>query len=237
MSKGLNIDFSRLPGIIKPVTIDLITIISKNDNPKLALFEKQMTLDEALNGTTLSRLSKTIDDENLAIILVFLINRLSSNFNVGRKFTDDQAIVMALDLIEVFKYETIEDVLLMFRMARTGRIGDGRDFKLDSQTVFHKWIPQYLEMKVDLRDQLHNRTKNLTFGHEMTIEDVKKAYKKRMSAVKSEEQKDAEIDKLTKGFTRNQLEDLISEWAKDPSKNKMLRHLMKKRNTIKYDSI
>ena len=64
-----------------------------------------------------------------------------------------------MDLFEIFGYETIEDVVLMFKYARQGRIGDGKDFKLDSQTVFHKWVPEYLELKSIERENQHNKQK------------------------------------------------------------------------------
>ena len=218
---------------VKPVTAELVSIVAQQDFVKLAFYEKQMTLEKAIGGTTLKKLEKTINEENLTILIVFLINRLSSNFNVGRKFTGDQAVMMAIDLIENFGYETLEDILLMFRMVRTGRIGDGKDFKLDSQTVFHKWIPQYLELKIDLRQKLHNREKEMSFENSLTIEDVKKAYAKSKSTPQQKEDEiNAEIDKITEGFNREDLENLILIWEKDISKKHIMRHLTKKRLTI-----
>lgn len=219
--------------LLKPTTSELISLIAANDLPSLALYERQMTLQKAIEGTTLHKLSKTINDENLVVIIVYLIDRVSENFNVGKKFTEGQSFIMALDLLDVFKHENLEDILLMFRMARTGKIGDGKDYKLDSQTVFHKWIPQYLEMKIDQREQMHSREKNMTFSNQISLEDVRKAYEKKKSAQKIEDEKNEKIDEITKGFTREQLENLITEWEHDPTKKPMLSYLIKKRWTIK----
>lgn len=159
MAEGIIIHKNQLQKLTKPITQELMSILSEYDEVKLAIYEKKMTIEKAMEGTSLRLLSKTIDEKNLVKTLVYFINRFSANFNVGKKFTPTQAITMALDLTEIFAYETIEDVMLMLKMARTGQIGDGKDFKLDSQTVFHKWIPEYLELKALKRENLHNRQK------------------------------------------------------------------------------
>jgi hypothetical protein len=228
-------DINQMLAIVKPTTASLITFIANNDNTSLAAFEQELTLEKAIEGTSLRKLSNIITDKNLTILNVFLINRLANNFNVSRNFTHEQSYIMALDLIDVFKDETLEDLLLMFRMARSGRIGDGQDYKLDSQTVFHKWMPQYLNLKAELRENNHRKEKEQlkAFTKDLTIEDVKKAYIKKMSAQKIEDARNARIDEITKDFTREDLENLIVEWTKDDVKKKYLRYLTKKRLTIK----
>ncbi len=112
-----------------------------------------------MQGLSLNKLSNEIERKNVVKAISFLVLRLSENFNVGKKFTSEQASLMAMDLFEIFSYESLEDVVLMFKYARQGRIGDGKDFKLDSQTVFHKWVPEYLELKAIEREQQHTRQK------------------------------------------------------------------------------
>lgn len=131
----------------------------ENNPTKLVLFEGELTISKAMNGNTLNKLSTQIEKKNVIKAIAYLTLRLSENFNVGKKFTASQASIMALDLFEVFGYETLEDVMLMFKYARQGRIGDGKDFKLDSQTVFHKWIPAYLELKAKEREDQHLKEK------------------------------------------------------------------------------
>lgn len=112
-----------------------------------------------MEGVRLNKLSTLIEKKNVVKAIAYLAARLSENFNVGKKFTPEQSSIMALDLFEILGYETLEDVVLMFKYARQGRIGDGKDFKLDSQTVFHKWIPEYLELKAIERENQHNKQK------------------------------------------------------------------------------
>ncbi|HEY6143760.1 MAG TPA: hypothetical protein VIV55_10150 [Flavobacterium sp.] len=218
---------------VKQITAELITILAEQDEGKLITYEGNLNLAKASDGTTIKKLTKVLDDEILTTIIVFLINRLSENFNVGKKFTDEQAFMMAVDLKDIFGYETLEDILLMFRMARTGRIGDGKDFKLDSQVVFHKWIPQYLDLKADFREGEHNRIKSLSFSTVLTIEQVKNSYKRRISLQEREDRRNARINEITEGFDREMLENLITEWQLDESKKPYLRYLTAKRLTIK----
>lgn len=157
MENALIATTSQMLSQVKPATAELISIVGTGNEIDLALYEKELTMDKAIDGTSLRKLSKTINDKNLTKIIVFMINRLTSNFNVGKNIKPDQAIRIAVDLIDSFEYETLEDLLLMFKMARTGRIGNGKDFKLDSQTVFNKWLPEYLELKAEARERSHRR--------------------------------------------------------------------------------
>lgn len=133
--------------------------MAENRTGDLVLLEGDLNVSTAMEGVSISKLSRTIEKKNVVKAIAYLTTRLADNFNVGKKFSVEQASLMAIDLFEVFTYETLEDVLLMFKYARQGRIGDGKDFKLDSQTVFHKWVPEYLELKAIERENQHNKKK------------------------------------------------------------------------------
>lgn len=218
----------------KALTQKLIAVLVSKSEGELALFENELTLNSAMQGTSLRKLSKVIDQKNTVKALVFLTTRLSDNFNVGKKFTEEQAIVMAFDLLEVFGYETMEDVVLMFKMARQGKIGDGKDFKLDSQTVFHKWIPEYLDLKAEHRENEHTKSKKLidTLENNTSFYDLQKLKKE-----KSEQRKKVivYIDKITKDIDRNTLEKMIIEWNQDPIKKEYIALLKEKRLVVKGD--
>lgn len=233
MENLLVINKNLIGSLDNPTTSELILLINKHDEISLAEYENKMCLEKALEGTTLKKLAKVLDNKNLTKIIVFFIKRLSANFNVGKKFTDDQAVVLAFDLLDVFGHETLEDLLLMFKMARSGKIGDGKDFKLDSQVIFHKWVPEYLELKAEARELKYIKEKKSYTTKELTIEEVKKSYKKKISLQEREDRRHARIDELTKDFTREDLEHLIEEWQKDEAKKKFIRYLTVKRLTIK----
>lgn len=206
----------------------------KNDIAGLIEIEATTTLASAAEGTTLSKLTSQIEKRNVVKVVTYLTTRLADNFNVGKKFSVEQASIMAMDLLEVFNYETIEDVVLMFRYARQGKIGDGKDFKLDSQTVFHKWVPEYLELKAELREQNHNKQKNELLSIEVTLDDVKATYTKAAKAQMPERVK-AYVDRITKDIDRPALEKLIEEWAVDEVKKPYLDILKRKRIEIKSE--
>ena len=218
----------------KALTQKLIAVLVSKSEGELAIFENELTLASASEGTSLRKLTKLIDQKNTVKALVFLTTRLSDNFNVGKKFTEEQAIVMAFDLIEVFSYETLEDVVLMFKLARQGKIGDGKDFKLDSQTVFHKWIPDYLNLKAEFRENEHLLAKKKID----TLENATGFYELRKLRKEKNIQRDrviAYVDKITEGIDRNALEKIITEWRADPIKNEYIQLLTVKRLQIKGD--
>jgi hypothetical protein len=123
------------------------------------MFEHELTVEKAMDSVSIGKLTRSIDKINVIKAITYLILRLAEHFNMKGKFTSEQASVLALDLTQIFDYETLEDVVLMFKLARQGRIGDGKDFKLDGQTVLHKWVPEYLELKAIERERQHNDKK------------------------------------------------------------------------------
>lgn len=216
------------------LTQKLINILIEQNEGKLVYFENELSIANAMEGTSLRKLSKLIDQKNTIKAIVFLTTRLSDNFNVGKKFTEEQAIVMAFDLMEVFGYETLEDVVLMFKMARQGKIGDGKDFKLDSQTVFHKWIPDYLNLKAEFRENEHTKAKKKidTLESSTSFYDFRKLQKENKDKL---DKVIRYIDKITTGIDRPSLEKLIKEWNSDPIKKEYVSLLKTKRLSVKGD--
>lgn len=220
-----------MTNVTKTSTIQLINILSKRSESELLVLESDLTIGKALEGTTLNKLSKDIDKINVIKSITFLTTRLADNFNVGKKFSTEQATLMAFDLFEVFGWETIEDVVLMFKMARQGKIGDGKDFKLDSQTVFHKWIPQYLELKADFRESNYLREKAEYIKDHNSVEKVTQKYKE-IELKNFVKRVESFVEETTKDFDRQMLEDLITDWEKDEVRKPYVYILKNKRKTI-----
>lgn len=136
-----------------------------------------MTVAKALESISITKLSKRLGKANIVKAIVYLLLRLSENFNVGQKFSNEQAAIVANDLFDVFGYETLDDVLMMLKLARQGQIGQGHDYKLDGQTVMRKWIPDYLALKAQERENRHNKRKgelNGMNGFKWDKQDVEK---------------------------------------------------------------
>lgn len=130
---------------------------SKN-NLELAMFESELSISQAVDGTMLVHMANTNKKEVIKT-LVFLISRMNDDYNCKQRMNQQQMFTMAIDLLDVFKYETIEDVMLMFKYARQGKIG-GKIFKIDSNVVFNDWVPCYLEQKAIEREQRHAKAKS-----------------------------------------------------------------------------
>ena len=139
--------------------------------------------------------------------------------------------IITIDAFEKFSYESLEDIILFFKMARAGDFGTTKR-GVDSNLIFGEWFPMYLEKKADLREQNHEKQKNERNKLDVTIEDVEHTYKKAHEKRKLETIL-TYIDKITKDFDRQMLEDLIIDWEKDSEKKNYIKYLKKKRLTIK----
>lgn len=147
-----------------------------NDQFELITFESDLTVSSAMEGMSLKKLSTSIEKINVIKAITYFALRLADNFNVGKNLSETQASLLAMDLYELLPYETLEDIVLLFKYARQGKIGDGKDFKLDSQNVLTKWVPQYLELKAVERENQHNKFKgeNNINNFKWNLEDVDK---------------------------------------------------------------
>jgi len=198
---------------------------------ELIQFESNLSLESAMEGTSLIKLSRTLEKKDVIKAITYLTTRLADNFNVGKKFSVEQSAIMAMDLFEMLGHETLEDIVLMFKYARQGRIGDGKDFKLDSQTVFHKWIPEYLEMKAELREKLHHQEKVALNSNPVSTKDVMDTYKS-YAAQNMHKRVERYVDEITQGISREQLEQIILAWDSDEKKKPYLDILKRKRRVI-----
>jgi hypothetical protein len=138
--------------------------MAANDYYSFVSLEGETTVAIAMGGVQLRKLKDQVTKVNVIKSLSFLIANFNNNFNARGKLNEQQIIVLAGDLFDRFSFESLEDVMLMFKYARQGKIGDGKDFKLDSQTIFHKWVPEYLELKANERELSHNKKKGELSG-------------------------------------------------------------------------
>lgn len=137
---------------MKEQTLQLMNTLVSNNYAGLTQYESQLTEQKAMfEGTSIATIQKLTSPENLLKAFTFLVLRTSELFNFRNNITNNQAVVLALDLIEVMKVENIEDVVLMLKMARQGKLGQ-KLFRLDNQIIFQEWVPEYLEKKAELRE-------------------------------------------------------------------------------------
>lgn len=219
--------------------MQLMQCLVSQDQVKLLILEKNMNLQKAIDGTRINKLEKTLGEINMVKVVTYLLMRFSESFNVGKNITNTQAPLIAIDIIEKYPYETIEDLVLLLKQVRQGIIGDGKDYKLDGQNILNKWFPEYLEKKYIEFERI-KKQENVISQDEKDLRNnaVAQLYAKRNSqkARKEREEKNKlEIDEMVKNMDRQMLEDTIASWEKQQEMEPYLDYLRQKRLVVKGD--
>lgn len=113
----------------------------------LVKLEQNLTIERSLSD------GKLMIYEGKKLDLIREIIRVVEFFLkvTGKEMEDFQVQILAGDLYEKFKYDTLEDVILMFKMARQGDFG--KVYKLDNFEVMD-WANRYLEKKSEERERI-----------------------------------------------------------------------------------
>lgn len=222
--------------ISNPQSAQLMQCLASNNEVGLIVFEKNLKLSNAIDGTKIKKLEKTIGEINAIKAICYLLNRFNSNFNFGKSLTQQQSALLASDIVEKYPYETIEDVVLMLKQVRQGIIGDGKDYKLDGQTILNKWFPEYMEKKYIELERIKKAEYSITpMEKEIRANAVEKFYEKRRKQQKEKQkaqEMENEIDEMVKYMDRQMLEDTISDWEKKPEMAPHIDYLKRKRREV-----
>lgn len=222
-----------MPTINNQQSMQLMQCLASNDEVGLIVFEKNLTVSNAIDGTKLRKLEKEVGEVNTITAICYLLNRFNANFNVGKSLTIQQSATLASDIVEKYPYETIEDIVLMLKQVRQGIIGDGKDFKLDGQNVLAKWMPDYLDRKY-AEVERKNQKANEALAEENNAVEMFYAKRREQKAREEREQKaKLHIDEMVKSMDRQMLEDTITDWSKKEEMKPYLDYLKRKRLIIK----
>lgn len=131
--------------------------LTLNNDGKLALIESEMTFIDTYKGTLISKLCKENKGVTMKVVS-YLLERLNDQFNMNLKLNRVQLVTASFDLLHKFKGETLEDIVLFFKMARLGELGN-KMHRLDSHVIFNEWFPEYMNLKSINREDLINRRK------------------------------------------------------------------------------
>lgn len=164
-----------------------------------------------------------------------LVNRLLDSLAFTQKLNVTQIDILTASTLEKFEYETLEDVIIFFKMARNGTFGSAKK-SVDANLLLGDWLVQYFDLKAQEREVFRNKQKGEYMDNSA---GVMKAYMNRMSKAererKAKEEKDY-INNITKDFDRQMLEDLITDWSKKPLFAKHLKLLKQKRKDFPWIS-
>ncbi len=214
----------------KPQTELLLSSLMEESNSKLTILETDLTIETAMSGTLLRDLQR-VDKVATMTIILYLIERMNNLFSINNKLNENQILVLSSDLIELMSYETIEDIVLMFKLARQGKIG-GKIYRLDSMTIFQEWVPAYLEMKVKLREDIYQKEKHLeNYTDTKWSDESKEAItklskelqdklnennnKKQTHKSETHEERLARFEIEFKNYDLDALEIMLKNWIKD----------------------
>lgn len=130
----------------------LMQCLANEDKFKLIQVERSLTVEKCLSAPLL--VNQKQNEPELIKSIFLIVKRFNDLVNVGKKMNEDQMIALAADLFERFGGESLEDIMLFFKMARSGEFGDF--YRLDSIVVL-SWIDKYLEVKIIAReDEIRN---------------------------------------------------------------------------------
>ncbi len=199
-------------------------------NAGLAQMEMGLSIQDTFAKPTLRSVFKDHGDIGFSVVTI-LVKRFADSFGFSSKLSENQIETITVDTLENFAYESLVDVILFLKMARSGKLGTtGRG--VDSNLIFGEWFPKYLELKAVRREENYMNTKNSSNSIPVSVDDVKKTYLQNHERKQSLKAKEF-IDGLPERINREQLEAMISKWENDESKKPYLRMLKAKRKYIK----
>lgn len=204
-----------------------------NEPAKLSVLEMNLTISEVFTKPTIRQAFKGNELGTVIYGVVnSLLNRFLEAFAFTQKLTKSQIDILTVSTLENFEYETLEDVILFFKMARMGQLGVAKK-SVDANLLFGEWLPIYLEKKATEREVYLNKKRQEYMDN--SAEAMK--FYERQKAKKEAERKKQEfqnyINELTKDMDRQMLEDMIFDWQKDPKRRPYVNELKKKRKEIK----
>lgn len=162
-------------------------------------------------------------------VVLVLVTRFLEAFTFTQKLSKTQIEVFTVDTLEHFAFESLEDVILFFKMARSGKFGTAKK-GIDSNLVFSDWFPQFMELKSLAREEHRARTKPNAIA--ATPQAVQRTYNKIYRESKHKQSTDY-VDRITARFNRDDLEALIVKWELNDSMIKYVPYLKAKRRQIK----
>ncbi len=214
-------------------TLDLAKSIL-NNGKQLSILEMSLSVKNIFDSSNIKSVFKGENAPIAYAVMNLLVKRFLESFGFSTKLNEPQIETITVDALEHFSYESIEDAIIFFKMARQGKFGT-TNRGVDSNLIFGTWMPMYLNQKSDLREQKYEKEKNDQFSKNLSAIDVLNHYEK----LKGNTMRNRVInfvDNITLNFDRQMLEDLIYDWEKDPIRKPYLDILTRKRLTIRQNN-
>ena len=201
-------------------------------NPKgFGLVESDTDFKMCLNERNLGAVFKGEHKKIAFATIEFLVLRFVDSFGFSTQVSESRIETLITDFYDNFKSESLSDIVLFLKMARTGYFGTTHR-GLDSNLIFGDWFPKYLDKKAIERENIYIKQKSIENENLISIEDIRKAYSKLQNNT-FQDRVVSYVEKITTGINRQQLEKLIDEWENDENQKKWVMLLKAKRTIIK----
>lgn len=212
-------------------TLDLSKAIISG-NIALAPIEMNLTIQKTFDKALIKSVFKDEAGQIGFSVVNVLVTRFIDSFGFSTKLNPIQIETLTVDILENFQYESLEDIILFLKMARTGKFGStGRG--VDSNLILGDWFPKYLDQKAQAREEIYQKEK-ASFVMENNAVDL---YYKKQRAKKNKEENDKKvklhIDSMVSKMDRQMLEETITQWSNNPEMKPYLDYLKQKRKFIK----
>lgn len=177
----------------------------------------------------------------------------------GEELNEGLALSLAEDMLDIMKYETLEDVAMMFKLMRQGKLTIPSTAKRKSfyLSITQDYIPAYLETKAQVREDVHREEKEKMSQRfiataagdhdpEETKKQLAKIYKTMGSApvhakgsnpvAKTQrEEMRMTVERLSAGWSAAEIVSKIKDWKDDPKYLSVIPMLEEKLTKIMND--
>jgi len=214
-------------------TLDLSKAIISG-SAQLPMIEMSLNIKNTLELPLIRSVFKNENGPIGYAVVNVLVNRFLGSFGFSTKPSENIIEAITVDTLENFSYETLEDIILFFKMCRQGAFGTTTK-GLDSNFIYGEWFPKYMEKKAEIREAEYVKIKN---DNNSSVNNFEEYYKNRQEIKNKEaakKQTEFEIDEMVKRMDRQMLEDTIVDWEKKPEMQPFLDYLRRKRLEVKGD--
>jgi hypothetical protein len=201
----------------------------------IATMEMKLTIKDVISKPTIRSVFRGQQETQLVFALVKLIvTRFCESFSFATKHTDSQIEAITIDTLENFSYDSLEDIVLFFKQCRQGKFGAVKR-QVDANFIFGEWLPMYFESKSLEREKIKIDNQKSFKSQKIDLAIVKKEWEdlKKANQPTMQQQVKQYVDKITKNFDREMLENTITEWGKCEKRKPFLRIIKAKRKIIK----
>lgn len=200
---------------------------------QLAPLEMQLTISETFDKAIIKSVFKGDAGQIGFSVVNVLVTRFIDSFGFSTKLNAIQIETLTVDLLENFQYETLEDIIIFLKMARTGKFGStGRG--VDANLILGDWFPKYLDQKAQIREQNYQKEKtSINDNNNCAVAKYYAKQKAKKELKLQEEKMKVEIDKMVKSMDRQMLEDTILDWETKTEMKPYIDYLKRKRRFLK----